>query len=179
MLAAIRRASSLLANSIEGAISSSVCTPDIMVSKPSTFAAATVAFRSVATSGFPELPKMARRLRLGTTSRNSSNRLPEVSLSTAAIPVMLLPPRRSSFRSAGSQSLATLSVRSCPPAVYRGDVFSYDPSALPSSKIAAVRKCSRGQCSDLTRSASPLRWRLGCRDVREGVPWRVYNVYLE
>ena len=33
--------------------------------------------------------------------------------------------------------------------------------------------------SDLTALVSPLRWPSGCRDVREGVRWKVYNIYSE
>jgi hypothetical protein len=31
---------------------------------------------------------------------------------------------------------------------------------------------------DLTIQPSAIGWCLGCRDVREDVPWKVYNAYL-
>ena len=41
------------------------------------------------------------------------------------------------------------------------------------------RPRANGQATylDLTNLPTTIRYCLGCRDVREGVPWRVYNVF--
>jgi hypothetical protein len=52
------------------------------------------------------------------------------------------------------------------------------PAGYSLSAVAGSSRQRPGGLLDLTNLPTTIRYCLGCRDVREGVPWRVYNACL-